>query len=239
MQVDTTNSTTPAWASQQSGADNVENRASLQKDDFLKLLVVQLQNQDPLNPASNQEFAAQLAQYSSLEQMTQMNKSLEVGLANDTQLYQEMSNSTATRFIGREVHATGNIINMEQGNPVSLRFSQDNTSEETLIDIYNAQGSLVRSLELMNVQSGGIVAEWDGKDFEGNQLSSGSYYFDITATDVTGNNVGVIPFMVGKVTGVRYNENKVTLLVDGNEVPLENVLEVVEPGSVSATKTED
>ena len=239
MQIDTANSTSPAWAGQQSGVDGVENQATLLKDDFLKLMVAQLKNQDPLNPSSNQEFAAQLAQFSSLEQMTQMNKSLEAGLTNDLQLNQSLNNSTATRFIGREVHATGNIINMEQGNPVNLRFYQDGVSADTLIDIYNAQGSLVRTIELMNVQSGGIVAEWDGKDFEGNQLSSGSYYFDTTATDVSGNQVGVTQYMTGKVTGVRYSENKVSLLVDGNEVPLENVIEVVEPGSVSAVKEKD
>ena len=239
MQVDNTNSVAPAWAGQQSGADTIEDRSTLLKDDFLKLMVVQLQNQDPLDPVSNQDFAAQLAQYSSLEQMTQMNNSLEAGLDNDVLLNQSLNNSMATSFIGREVHATGNMLSMEQGKPVSLRFHQDGSSENTLIDIYNAQGSHVRTIELMNVQSGGIVAEWDGKDFEGNQLSSGSFYFDITATDVTGASVDVTQYMVGKVTGVRYSDNKITLLVDGNEVPLENVIEIVEPGSVSATKTEN
>jgi flagellar basal-body rod modification protein FlgD len=239
MQVENSNSTAPTWATQQSGAEEVQSRASLDKDDFLKLMVTQLQNQDPLEPASNQEFAAQLAQYSSLEQMTEMNSSLQTGLINDEQLNQTLNNSAATRFIGQEVHATGNIVNLEQGQPISLRFSQTYHSDETLIDIYNAQGALVRTIELENVESGGIVAEWDGEDFEGNSLTTGSYYFDITATDASGNNVAVTPYMTGKVTGVRYNDNKVALLVDGNEVPLENVLEIVEPGSTSAVQKED
>jgi flagellar basal-body rod modification protein FlgD len=239
MQVENSNSTAPAWASQQSGIDEVQNRASLDKDDFLKLMVTQLQNQDPLEPASNQEFAAQLAQYSSLEQMTEMNSSLQAGLANDEQLNLTLNNSAATRFIGQEVHATGNIVNLEQGQPINLRFSQAYNSDQTLIDIYNSQGALVRTIELENVQSGGIVAEWDGKDHEGNSLTGGSYYFDITATDVSGNNVGVTPYMTGKVTGIRYNDNRVALLVDGNEVALENVLEIVEPGSASAVQKEE
>ena len=70
----------PAWASQASGVDSIQNRTQLMKDDFLKLLVTQLQNQDPLNPASNQEFAAQLAQFSSLEQLMEMNKALDANL---------------------------------------------------------------------------------------------------------------------------------------------------------------
>ncbi len=238
MQLANTNSVAPAWANQQSGIDEVQGKAGLLKDDFLKLMVVQLQNQDPMNPASNQEFAAQLAQYSSLEQMTQMNQNLETGLDNDIRLNQTLNNSAATRFIGHEVHATGNLINMEQGKTVRLRFAQDSTSAESLIDIYNAQGALVRTISLTDVQSGGIVAEWDGKDFKGNQLSSGSYYFDVTATDIDGNNVGVTQFMTGRVTGVRYFENQVSLLVDGNEVPLESVIEIVEPGSTSATEDE-
>ena len=108
MAVESTNNiTSPAWASQESGVSNVENRAQLLKDDFLKLLVTQLQNQDPLNPASNQEFASQLAEFSSLEQLTQMNESLESNLDSDLLLAQSLNNSTATGFIGHEVHATG------------------------------------------------------------------------------------------------------------------------------------
>ncbi|MBW7997695.1 MAG: flagellar hook capping protein [Candidatus Glassbacteria bacterium] len=239
MQVDTSNNSSPAWASQQTGAGEIENRSMMLQDDFLKLLVAQLQNQDPLNPASNQEFAAQLAQFSSLEQLTQMNQNLKANLSSDAVLAQSLNNSTATGFIGHEVHATGNMLSMKQGDPASLRFFQDSASTETVIDIYNDQGSLVRTIELGSIQAGGTVTEWDGKDFDGNQLSSGTYFFDVSAVDFDGNRVATTTFMFGRVTGVRYVDNQATLLIGEQEVPLRNVMEIVEPGSASAVPDGD
>ena len=71
MDVAAATNETQTWGAQASGVDSIQNKSVLQKDDFLKLLVAQLQNQDPLNPASNQEFASQLAQFSSLEQLNE------------------------------------------------------------------------------------------------------------------------------------------------------------------------
>lgn len=230
----TNNNTTPAWANQESGVNNVENRAQLLKDDFLKLLVTQLQNQDPLNPASNQEFASQLAEFSSLEQLTQMNESLESNLDSDLLLAQSLNNSTATGFIGHEVHATGNSVEMAKGEGAMLRFFQASTSQQTTIDIYNEQDSLVNTLDLGDISSGSSIIEWDGTDFDGNELSSGTYYFDVTATAADGNDIDVTTFMIGQVTGVRYMDNQAYLLVGEQEVPLANVIEIVQPGSPSA-----
>jgi len=235
----TDNVTKPGWANRESGVNDVENRAQLLKDDFLKLLVTQLQNQDPLNPASNQEFASQLAEFSSLEQLTQMNESLESNLDSDLLLAQSLNNSTATGFIGHEVHATGNSVEMEKGEGALLRFFQDHTSQQTTIDIYNQQGSLVNTLDLGDISSGSSIIEWDGTDFDGNELSSGTYYFDVTATAADGNDIAVTTFMVGQVTGVRYMDNQAFLLVGEQEVPLANVIEIVQPGSPSSAGAEE
>ncbi|HLA40506.1 MAG TPA: flagellar hook assembly protein FlgD, partial [Candidatus Glassbacteria bacterium] len=169
MQVDTNANTIPYWASQQSGVGGVENRAQLMKDDFLKLLVTQLQYQDPLNPASNQEFAAQLAQFSSLEQLTEMNKSLSKGLDSDAVLANTINNSLATGFLGKEVHAVGDVINLEQGKNAMIRFSQAAASVDTIVNIYTPQGALVRTIELGGVPAGGSQTEWDGRDQYGNE----------------------------------------------------------------------
>ena len=233
--VDSITSSASSWYATESGVDSVEDRTALDKDDFLALMVAQLQNQDPLEPASNQEFAAQLAQYTSLEQMMQMNETMETSLTYDELLYQAQNNGTASNFIGKEVHAVGNIVAMEEDEPVSLRFYQDSASVETAVDIYNSDGTLVRTISLENVESGASSVEWDGQDEDGNQLDSGSYYFNVTATDAAGSEIDVTTFTVGTVTGLTFSDGQAYLLVDGNALSLANIMEVVDPGSVSST----
>jgi len=229
MQVETNTNALPTWASQQSGIENVQDRSQLMKDDFLKLLVTQLQYQDPLNPASNQEFAAQLAQFSSLEQLTQMNKSLESSLDSDAVLANTINNSLATGFLGKEVHALGDIVQLKQGESTTIRFSQTKASVDTLVNIYNTQGTLVRTLDLGPIQAGGFQTEWDGRDQDDTGLPSGNYSFEVQAYDPEGNGIDTATFMIGLVTGVRYLDNHATLLMGDREVPYENVIEIVDP----------
>ncbi len=218
-----------AWASQASGVDSIQNRAQLMKDDFLKLLVVQLQNQDPLNPASNQEFAAQLAQFSSLEQLMGMNKALGENLEINGFIANSINNSIAATFIGKEVHAVGNQVHLSEEGDLEIRFNQERASAETLVDIYNSAGTMVRSLDLGAMPGGGVGVVWDGKDESGERLPEGTYYVEVFASDYDSNRIATVTFMMGLVTGVRYLDNRALLLVGEEEVALENVIEVVLP----------
>lgn len=218
-----------AWASQASGVDSIQNRAQLMKDDFLKLLVVQLQNQDPLNPASNQEFASQLAQFSSLEQLMGMNKALGENLEINAFIANSLNNSIATTFIGKEVHAVGNQVHLSEEGDLEIRFNQERASAETLVNIYNSAGTMVRSLDLGAMPGGGVGVEWDGKDESGERLPEGSYYVEVLASDYDSNRIATVTFMMGLVTGVRYFDNRAILLVGEAEVALENIIEVVLP----------
>ncbi len=218
-----------AWASQASGVDSIQNRAQLLKDDFLKLLVVQLQNQDPLNPASNQEFASQLAQFSSLEQLMGMNKALGENLEINGFIASSLNNSIATTFIGKEVHAVGNQVHLSEEGDLEIRFNQERASAETLVNIYNSAGTMVRSLDLGAMPGGGVGVGWDGKDESGERLPEGSYYVEVLASDYDSNRIATVTFMMGLVTGVRYFDNRAILLVGEEEVALENIIEVVLP----------
>ena len=88
--------------------------SALGKDDFLKILVAQLQAQDPLAPMEGQEFASQLAQFSSLEQLTNVNDNLETSQAFDI----AMSNSSAIALIGKNVDAPGNTVDLKSGGAI-------------------------------------------------------------------------------------------------------------------------
>ncbi len=229
MDIASTVNESAAWATQASGVDSIQNRAQLMKDDFLKLLVVQLQNQDPLNPASNQEFASQLAQFSSLEQLMGMNKALGENLEINGFIANSLNNSIATTFIGKEVHAVGNQVHLSEEGDLEIRFNQERASAETLVNIYNSAGTMVRSLDLGAMPGGGVGVEWDGKDESGERLPEGSYYVEVLASDYDSNRIATVTFMMGLVTGVRYFDNRALLLVGEEEVALENVIEVVLP----------
>ena len=103
----------------------------LGKDDFLNLLVTQLQHQDPLNPADSTEFTAQLAQFSSLEQLNNINDNLE----NMEQFQASVTNSQAVSYIGREITARGNSVQLESGQPAECQFELEADAALAVISI--------------------------------------------------------------------------------------------------------
>lgn len=230
MAVENTTSTgqTP-WYKQTSGVESVQDRTKLMKDDFLKLLVTQLQNQDPLNPADNQEFAAQLAQFSSLEQLTEMNDSMSATLESNKLIGELINNNVAANFLGKDVNAIGNQFTFDGDNEVTIGYNQKTVSVETTVGIYDTTGALVRTLDLGPKPSGAVDAAWDGKDNDGNLRRPGTYYFTVEAFDTEGAKIDTIPYMSGRVTGVRYVDNVPTLLLGERQVSLENVFDVLEP----------
>ncbi|MCE5272867.1 hypothetical protein LLH00_16430 [bacterium] len=232
MQVTDSQNSLPEWAKTKSGIEDVENKGKTSKDDFLKLLVTQLQNQDPLNPADNQEFSAQLAQFSSLEQLTEMNDTLSKNLEGTTALGKFINNSVAAGFIGREINAVGDQVLFDGENETTIQFHLENTSSETTVHIYDSTGAEVRSLDLSGQPKGGSEVAWDGKDDQGDTCNEGIYYVKVEATDSEGQTVDATTFMSGRVTGVRYVDNQPFLMLGEKMVSLENVFDVLDPGSL-------
>jgi flagellar basal-body rod modification protein FlgD len=229
MSVEAITTDTNSWFTQESGAEELKDRSALNKDDFLMLLVEQLQNQDPLEPASNQEFASQLAQYSSLEQLTEMNNSLKSNTGSLLGLSQSIVNDVATGFIGKDVRAVGNTLTIEEGRDTSIRFQQDGASADTTVKIYNATtGAWVHTLELGARPAGSLELVWDGKNQEGAQLPDGYYFYEVSATNYDGYQVDTTSFIFDSVTGVRYDNGTAKLLLGEQEVDIEYVFDVVE-----------
>ena len=228
MPVEAITSQVPDFFTQESGEKSIQDRNSLAKNDFLKLLVTQLQNQDPMNPASNQEFAAQLAQFSSLEQLQQINSYLEESVESNRLLSQAITNNVATGYIGKDIHAVGNRLQLVEGEDVTIRFHQDQASAETNVRIYDSTGNWVHTLDLGARPAGGMEIAWDGRDAAGDRLPEGFYIFNPEATDYEGNQIYTVGYMFGSVTGVRYIDGVANLLLGEGEVSLADVFDVVE-----------
>ncbi len=181
---------------------------TLGKYDFLKLLVKQLAHQDPLNPMDSTEFTSQLAQFSSLEQLNNVNSTLSEILA----FQHSLQNAMVTNLIGKVVRISGNTIYLSDKADISYALSNDAASVK--VSIFDKSGSLVRSEEIGPQAAGNNSYVWDGKDTFGNQMSEGSYTFEIEAQDSSGNPVQALTNTSGTVTGVAFEDGITYLVLD-------------------------
>jgi flagellar basal-body rod modification protein FlgD len=207
----------------QSAADTIsasatEDKIAEQKNMFLTLLVKQLQYQDPLNPMENTEFTAQLAQFSQLESIAEMNSNMELM----AQYQSSLNSMTAASFIGKQVNASGNIINYSGGES-TIDFNLEDNAATVTVKIYNSEGTVVRTVDMSNVQDGDLSYTWDGKDNSGKTLSSGTYYFNISATDYSGSAVYTSTYANGTVTGVKFENGAIYLQIGDKEVALADI----------------
>jgi flagellar basal-body rod modification protein FlgD len=202
----------------------------LEKDDFLKLLTVQLQNQDPLEPQDNTEMVAQLAEFSSLEQLENMNQNLESSLDLDLILTQVLNNTAAAGLIGKSVLATGDSLTLEDSGTADVNFDLGAAADTVTVTIYDESGTLVRTIEESGVAAGRGVVEWDGKDSNGNKMSAGTYTFAVSASDADGNSIDITPLVMGRVEIVKFVDGEAVLVLDGVEVSIAEILEIRDEG---------
>jgi len=197
---------------------------ALGKDDFLNLLVAQLQNQDPLSPLDSTAFTSQLAEFSSLEQLANVNENLEY-----LQMYQSsINNAQAVSFIGKNIDALGNSIQLESGENENIHFELTQDSSSVFINIYDEAGSLVKYIENGPLGEGKQSVEWDGTDNGGNTLPEGIYKFEVMAIDTNGDKVQTATYISDRVTGVTFKNGVTYLIAVGRQIPIGDVIEVFE-----------
>jgi len=210
-----------------SGIESINSSESLQalqtdtigKDDFFKMMIAQLQHQDPLNPLDGTDFTAQLAQFSSLEQLTNVNDQLEM-----LGLYQaSLNNSQSISLIGKEITAIGDIIKVD-GASADLTYNLSEGAEKVTISIYDEGGNLVDTLEPGSQQEGENSVTWDCSG-----IAAGNYTFEVSASDANGDVVPAYTMITGKVTGVSFEEGSPIFSVNGQDIPFGDIISVNEP----------
>ncbi len=194
---------------QSSEPEKAEKDDALGRDSFLTMLVAQLQNQDPLNPMEGSDFSAQLAQFSQLEQLINLNDSME-GLAK---AYSENSEDDIVGYIGKQVTGNVDVMNIAEGS-VSGGFYNLGQPAEVMITVTDTQGKTIKTLYEGQQNSGSHIIAWDGTDNGGKAVEDGSYKYTVLAN--TGYGYNKIPSSVtGKVEGITYNNDKPYLVVQG------------------------
>lgn len=195
------------------------------QDDFLKLLIAQLQNQDPLEPMDNQEFAAQLATFNSLGQLIEINDKLG-GLNNNQGVVNQLN---AASLIGKEVVASGNAVHLTGGGTAKIGYTLASDARKVTLKIFNSSGVLVRQTELGSQSAGGRSVSWDGKNQAGQPLAGGEYRFEVAALDAGGRAVPVTSQTRGVVTGVNLSGAEPILELGAIQVPLSGISGVAAP----------
>lgn len=211
----------------QTGSTSEQNSSGLaikglSQGDFLKLLLTQLQSQDPLKPLDNQEFAAQLATFNSLDQLMGINKKLET--TQDLQLH--LSQIEATALIGKDVQAKGDRVTLAAENEAAFPYTLDADASRVVITVKDSDGRLVRAVEAGSQKTGQQTVAWDGRDTGGTRVAPGQYTFAVTAVDSNGNKIGATTFLHGQVTSVNMSGSEPRLEVNGVEIPVSAVTSV-------------
>ncbi len=146
------------------------------QDRFLKLLVTQMKNQDPLNPLDNAQITSQLAQLSTVGGIDKLNATL-LALSNSMSMAQSVS---ATNMLGRGVLVPGSGITLVNGQAVGgLELSQP--ADSVRVTIQNAAGNTVRTLHLGAQDAGVLPFAWDGQTDAGAAAADGAYKFTAEA----------------------------------------------------------
>lgn len=180
------------------------------QDRFLKLLVTQIQNQDPLNPMDNAQVTSQLAQLSTVSGIDKLNASVTAMSAN----FLSAQNLQAANMIGHGVIAPGNTIGLHDGKAIfGIELPQNADGAE--LTIKDSSGFTVRKMSLGVLPSGINTMTWDGKTDSGAAAANGAYSFSVNATsgdkklDVTSLSFGIVSSITATPQGAKLSVENV------------------------------
>lgn len=222
MTVGSTTSSIEALQASPSGLGAVTDNNAVSRDDFLTLLVAQLQNQDPMNPTENQEFVAELATFSSLEQQEQQTDLLQSLLAAQN----GSLNAQALSMIGKDVMSEVESFTFSQGQPVDFTFLAN--AGKAIVKVMTPSGRVVAANSMDLAESGKQEFTFLGINESGQQIASGQYTISVESeVDSSGNAADYPVFLRGTVNGVTFENGAPVLEVNGQRVDMAQVLSVL------------
>ncbi len=208
--------------------------SELGQEEFLTLLVTQLQNQDPLNPVEDTEMIGELAQFSSLEELSSLNETME----GVTSTLSVLTVNSAVSYIGQDVVAAGYSISKTSDGCTDVYFTPAEACDSVTAHIYNEDGDIVASVELGTTSADEHTFTWDGIKTNGSEADDGTYYVGFEAYDADGEGVSVSSEVAGTVSGITSSSGTTVLeLSDGRMVELLYVSRITAP--TTSTDTTD
>ena len=233
--ITSTYSTDSTTTSSSSSTTSSSSNSSLGQTEFLTLLVTQMKNQDPTNPMDNQQLTAQMAQFSSLEQLININ----TGLASLLSASNSTTSAQALSLIGKEVTTQGHNTYVTGGvaGDISLGLASDASS--VTITIEDQNGNIVRTLSSGSMAAGAQTVAWDGKSDSGATLEDGLYSYSVSATDASGAAVDVTTYATGVVSTISFDEGVAYVHIGDIKYMLSEIVEVREAPSATASTSSE
>ncbi len=216
-----------------------EDGSVMGKEDFMMLLVAQLKNQDPLSPDDPTEFTAQLAQFSSLEQLYNLNDSMESLAASNA----DSDRLSTLGTIGKDVVFEGDTTTFS-GEPIEFGYSLSGPASQVTISL-KQDGATLATLNGADLTKGNHFLTWDGLTDDGSPAPVGDYDIVIDARSASEDLILATPLIRSEVTGVDFAGSVAgTLVTQAGEVAFNKIIGVFEPGATiaasnTATNEED
>jgi len=202
--------------------------ASMQKDlgftsqDFMKLFIAQLQNQDPLSPQDSSQMMTQLAQMAQVEQAYDTNTNLQ-------SLLTAQNNATSmdsVSFIGKSVKANGSSVSFDGTKAATLQYNLSGASASSTVTITDSSGTTVKTATVAAQSAGDNTFTWDGTNNSGTTVPAGAYTFSVSSTSSSGSTVTATTYTSGTVDGVAFVNGSPTLTIGSVSVALSDIINV-------------
>lgn len=204
---------------------NATGKTEMGQQQFLQLLIAQMRNQDPINPVEGTEFATQLAQFNSVEQLINVNKGIGTLQGSQDMMSASLTNSMAATLTGKQIRAIGNQMSLGAEGNAEINFKLQSPAEETEIIIRDGSGTEIRRESMGSLSAGDGSWTWDGKNNSGERVGEGEYQVEVVANNGE-DTVNSLVFMEGVASKVRFGADGVYITVNNTEVPIGDVEEV-------------
>ncbi|HEU4621224.1 MAG TPA: flagellar hook assembly protein FlgD [Burkholderiaceae bacterium] len=175
------------------------------EDRFLKLLVAQMNNQDPLNPLDNAAVTSQMAQINTVNGIEKLNTTVK-SLMTQFTMNQSLQGAA---LVGRSVLVDGNSIRLSDGMAAG-GFKLDSAADKARVEVIDAGGAVLDTLNLGALKAGTHTFAWDGKAADGRAIADGMYSFRVTATQAN-NPVTTTTLAAARVISVANNDDGLQL----------------------------
>jgi len=203
-------------------SDSTLKSTDLNKDDFLKLLMTQMQHQDPLNPMDNSEFLSQLSQFSQLEQIYNVNQNIQ-DLAASQNSSRDM---LLAGLLGKTAKVDASDIYLKDQDNISINYDLIDSAETVTVNIYDADSKPVRTIQAIQQPSGQQKLDWDGKNDLGRGLPEGEYTIEVTVNNKGASSL-ISPYLMGPVNEVVFSQgNEPFIQVKNQNVPISKVFQI-------------